>query len=66
MSVLFGVSFRSTGIRDDLEFLMDEELNSIQLCALHMEIKYAIPNNFLVQLGFRPTKLMHRRMQIMH
>ena len=30
---------RSTGIRDDLLFLLDEELTSIQLCALHMEMR---------------------------
>ena len=32
-------SSRSTGIRDDLEFLLGEELSSIQLCALHMEMR---------------------------
>ena len=32
------LSCRSTGIRDDLVFLLDEELCNIQLCALHMEI----------------------------
>ena len=26
---------RSTGIRDDLEFLLEEELSNVQLCALH-------------------------------
>ena len=30
---------RSTGIRDDLEFLLDEELSNVQLCALHMEMR---------------------------
>ena len=30
---------RSTGILDDLEFLLDEELSSIQLCSLHMEMR---------------------------
>ena len=30
---------RSTGIRDDLVFLLDEGLCSIQLCALHMEMR---------------------------
>nr|XP_058965263.1 uncharacterized protein LOC131791908 [Pocillopora verrucosa] len=30
---------RSTGIRDDLVFLLDEELCNIQLCALHMEMR---------------------------
>ena len=30
---------RSTGIRDDLEFLLEEELSNIQLCALHMEMR---------------------------
>lgn len=28
----------STGIRDDLEFLPEEELSNVQLCALHMEM----------------------------
>lgn len=31
--------FRSTGIRDDLLFLLDEEISNIQLCALHMEMR---------------------------
>ena len=30
---------RSTGIRDDLMCLLDEELSSIQLCAFHMEMR---------------------------
>lgn len=30
---------RSTGICDDLLFLLDEELTNIQLCALHMEMR---------------------------
>lgn len=30
---------RSTGIRDDLEFLPEEKLSSTQLCALHMEMR---------------------------
>lgn len=30
---------RATGIRDQLIFLLDEELSSIQLCALHMEMR---------------------------
>ena len=29
---------RSTGICDDLEFLPEEELSNVQLCALHMEM----------------------------
>lgn len=36
---MYFLSSRSTGIRDDLEFLLDEELSSIQLCALHMEMR---------------------------
>ena len=32
-------SYRSTGIHDDLEFLLDKELSSIQFCALHMEMR---------------------------
>ena len=31
---------RSTGIRDDLLFLLEEELSSIQWCALHMEMQH--------------------------
>ena len=31
-------SYRSTGIHDDLEFLLDKELSSIQFCSLHMEL----------------------------
>ena len=30
---------RSTGIHDDLEFLREEELSNVQLCALHMEMR---------------------------
>ena len=30
---------RSTGIRDDLEFLLEEGLSNVQLCALHMEMR---------------------------
>ena len=35
------VSFfsRSTGIHDDLEFLLEEELSNVQLCAFHMEMR---------------------------
>ena len=29
---------RSTGVRDDLEFLPEGELSNVQLCALHMEM----------------------------
>lgn len=39
--ILFGLPFprRSTGMRDDLVFLLDEKLTNIQLCALHMEMR---------------------------
>lgn len=30
---------RWTGIRNDLELLMDEEISSVQLCGLHMEMR---------------------------
>ena len=30
---------RSTRIRGDLEFLLEEELSNVQLCALHMEMR---------------------------
>lgn len=30
---------RWTGLRDDLEFLLDEELSNIQLCSLHQEMR---------------------------
>ena len=33
------VALLSNSIRDDLLFLLDEELTSIQLCALHMEMR---------------------------
>lgn len=39
MSLVFYFVCRSTGIRDDLLFLLEEELSSIQLCALHMEMR---------------------------
>lgn len=38
MHSLFCFICRATGIRDDL-FLLEEELTSIQLCALHMEMR---------------------------
>lgn len=31
--------YRSSGIRDDLLCLLDEDLSSIQLCALDMEMR---------------------------
>lgn len=39
MHSLFCFICRATGIRDDLLFLLEEELTSIQLCALHMEMR---------------------------
>ena len=33
------IVFRWTGLRDDLEFLLDEELCHIQLCSLHQEMR---------------------------
>ena len=37
--MLVSLFSRSTGIRDDLEFLLEEELSNVQLCALHMEMR---------------------------
>ena len=31
--------FRWTGLRDDVEFVLDEELSHIQLCPLHQEMR---------------------------
>ena len=38
---MFNCVYRSSGIRDDLLRVLDEELSSIQLCALHMEMRNA-------------------------
>ena len=46
---------RSTGIRDDLLFLLDEELTSIQLCALHMEMRNT--EQLLASIGFLAHKV---------
>lgn len=35
----FIFNFRWTGIRDDLMFLLDEELSNVCLCALHSEMR---------------------------
>lgn len=37
--IFFFYIFSFTGIRDDLEFLLEEELSSINLCALHCELR---------------------------
>lgn len=36
MSLFFS---RCTGLRDDLDFLLEEELSNINLCALHCEMR---------------------------
>jgi len=46
---------RSTGIRDDLLFLLDEELSSIQLCALHMEMRNT--EQLLASIGLMAYKV---------
>ena len=46
---------RSTGIRDDLVFLIDEELTNIQLCALHMEMRNT--EQLLASIGFLAYKV---------
>ena len=38
---MFNCVYGSSGIRDDLLRLLDEEPSSIQLCALHMEMRNA-------------------------
>ena len=47
MNLLFS-SFK--GIRDDLEFLLEENLSSINLCTLHCEL-LEIPEQLLSSLG---------------
>lgn len=39
--ICFAFSFvrRSTGLRDDLTFLLEEDLSSINLCSLHCEMR---------------------------
>ena len=55
---------RSTGIRDDLEFLLDEELSSIQLCALHMEMRNT--EQLLGSIGLIAYNFDSLKVQIMH
>lgn len=60
MSVIFipfGLPFprRSTGMRDDLVFLLDEKLTNIQLCALHMEMRNT--EQLLASIGLLPYKV---------
>lgn len=31
--------FRCTGLRDDLNFLLEEDLNNVNLCSLHCEMR---------------------------
>ena len=35
----FGLLIRSTGLRDDLTFLLEEDLSNINLCSLHCEMR---------------------------
>ena len=42
-------------MQDDLEFLLDEELNSIQLCALHMEMRNT--EQLLGSIGLRAYQI---------
>ena len=40
--IVFYISFcvlKSTGLRDDLTFLLEEDLSSINLCSLHCEMR---------------------------
>ena len=54
MNLLFS-SFK--GIRDDLEFLFEEDLSSINLCALHCELRNT--EQLLSLLVFFCTKWVH-------
>ncbi|XP_068743164.1 uncharacterized protein [Montipora capricornis] len=38
-SVSFVMQLGSTGLRDDLQFLLEEDLSSINLCSLHCEMR---------------------------
>ena len=49
------LSSRSTGIRDDLVFLLDKVLCDIQLCALHMEMHNT--EQLLVSIGLLAHKV---------
>lgn len=48
------MSFSLKGIHDDLEFLLEEDLSSINLCALHCELRNTY--QLLASLGCMPTK----------
>ena len=48
-------SYRSSGIRDDLLCLLDEDLSSIQLCALHMEMRNT--EQLLASIGLMAYKV---------
>ncbi len=37
--MLFFCVFRSTGLRDDITFLLEEDLSSVNLCSLHCEMR---------------------------
>ena len=38
-SICFSPLFRGSGLRDDLNFLLEEDLSSINLCSLHCEMR---------------------------
>ena len=48
-------SFSFKGIRDDLEFLLEEDLSSINLCALHCELRNT--EQLLASLGLFAYKV---------
>ena len=48
-TVFFSVCFRWKGLRDDLLFLLEEELCGVNLCAQHCDLR--ITEQLLVSLG---------------
>ena len=52
MDLLF---YSLKGIRDDLEFLLEEDLSSVNLCALHCELRNT--EQLLSLLGLFPYKV---------
>ena len=49
------LSFSFSGVRNDLEFLLEEELSSINLCALHCELRNT--EQLLASLGLFAFKV---------
>ena len=54
-NLIHTLAFTWTGIRDDLTLLLDEEIHSVNLCALHCEMKNT--EQILGSLGLYACKI---------